>query len=211
MVEVIPGILEQDFPSIVNKIRIVQEFVEWAQIDIVDHTLFNNSNFGDFTPFSTLRTNVQLELHMMIDNPQSAVGDWARVGIKRMIAHVEAYNSIESFIAKARQRKVEVGLAIDIETGLDKLLPFLPNVDCALVMAIQTGKSGQKFDLRALTRIKKIRELFPAMPVEVDGGINLETGKMAVEAGATRLVSTSFLFNSPSFAQSLKKLQSLKP
>lgn len=210
MLEIIPGINEQDFPSIVKKMNIAQDFVEWAQIDIVDHSLFDNSNFNDHSVFSSLRTNLKLELHMMIDNPQNAVGDWARAGIKRMIAHVEAYNSVESFIAKARQQKVEVGLAIDIETTLDKLLPYLSNIDVALVMAIQTGKSGQKFDLRALARIKKIRELYPDMPLEVDGGINLETGKMAVEAGATRLVSTSFLFNSGSFAQNLKKLQSLE-
>lgn len=207
MIEVIPGILEQNFAEIEKKIRQVEEFCPWIQIDLLDGTLFANSCFHNAQAFTTLRTVSRLELHMMVINPQKLVDEWAQAGIKRFIGHIEGITDCEGFIAKVRSKKLEVGLAVDIETDVSIIQPYLPNIDMALIMSIKTGKSGQAFDDRVITKIQKVKSLAPDLPIEIDGGINLDTGRRVVQAGATRLVSTSFIFNSPYILQTIKRLQ----
>lgn len=209
MIEVIPGILEQSFSAIVEKLRLVEEFCPWIQIDLLDNSLFGNTSFHDASAFTNLRTTSKLELHMMVVHPENFVDEWASVGFKRFIGHVEGMTNVENFITKVRSKKLEVGLAIDIETDVKIIEPFLPNIDCVLVMGIHTGKSGQVFDDRAITKIHKIKLLAPNLPIEVDGGVNDETAGNIVQAGANRLVSTSYLFNSPHIPQAIKKLQNL--
>lgn len=209
MVEVIPGILEQTYTSIVEKIRLVEGFVEWVQVDLLDGTLFGNTNFHNPASFDSLRTPLSLELHMMIVNPEQMIIPWKKAGIKRFIGHVEGMSEVEKFIATVRGVKGEVGLAIDIDTDVTLLKPFLHNIDCVLVMAINTGKSGQVFQEKAVSKINIIHNLVPDLPIEVDGGVNPETARRAVLAGATRLVTTSYLFNAPSLLSALHKLQSL--
>ncbi len=209
MVEVIPGILEQSYPSIVEKLRLVEAYVKWTHIDILDGSLFNNVCFHNPSTFEDLRTPVFLELHMMIANPQLTVSQWSRAGIRRFIGHAEGIKDIESFITTVRNDKKEVGLAIDIDTPVSVITPFLPNIDCVLVMTIHTGRSGQIFEERALMKIMQVKLLAPNLPIEVDGGINYETAQRAVHSGATRLVSTSYLYSAPSLLSALHKLQSL--
>lgn len=214
MVEIIPGILEQSFSSIVEKVRQVEGICPWIQIDLLDGTLFANSCFHNPSEFANLRTTANLELHMMVVNPIQLIDEWAAVGFKRFIAHIEGITDTEGFIAKVRSKprsnrgqKLEVGLAVDIDTDVSILAPFVPNIDVILVMGIHTGKSGQVFDNQALTKIQKVRLLSSSLPIEVDGGVNDETAKGLVQAGATRLVSTSYIFNSPHILQAIKKLQ----
>lgn len=209
MIEVIPGILEQTFSAIVEKLRLVEGFCRWIQIDLLDNSLFGNTSFHDPSPFSGLRTASRLELHMMVVNPENYIDEWAEVGFKRFIGHTEGMSNVENFITKVRSKKLEVGLAIDIDTDVKIIEPFVPNIDCVLVMGIHTGKSGQAFDDRAITKVHKVRLLGPNLPVEVDGGVNDETAPRLVQAGATRLVSTNYLFNSPHIPQAIKKLQQL--
>ncbi len=207
MVEVIPGILEQEFAKIVDKVRLVENYSPWIHIDLLDGTLFSNNCFHDPSAFSSLRTLSKFELHMMVVNPHQLVEEWAEVGIKRFIGHVEGISDLEQFIATVRKKKLEVGLALDIDTDVSLIEPFLPNIDVALVMSIHTGKSGQQFEDKAVIKMRKIRMLAPELPIEVDGGINLDTAKKAVAGGVNRLVSTSFIFSYPSIPLAIEKLR----
>lgn len=205
-VEVIPGILEHDFPSIEAKLKLIDKLVPWVHIDIVDG-LFKNSNFRTPLQFKSLKTNVLLELHMMINNPEDVVGEWVEANFSRFIGHVEGMKDIDKFIQTVRSYKKEVGLAIDIVTPVSVIEPYLGKIDNVLIMSIHTGKSGQSFMPEALDKIKEVRRLSPHMPIEVDGGVNPETGKLAVQAGVTRLVSTSYIFKSQNISEAIKKLE----
>lgn len=206
MVDVIPGILEHDFPSIEEKLNIVESLVDWVQIDIVDD-LFHNNNFRDPIPFKGLQTQVSLELHMMIHNPETTVKNWVDAGFSRFIGHVEGIKDIDRFINTVRSFDKEVGLALDIVTPTDRIEEYLNRIDQVLIMSIHTGKSGQSFMPKTLEKIKRIRKIDTKIPIEVDGGVNQETGKQAVEAGATRLVSTSYIFKSENIPESIKSLE----
>lgn len=222
MIDVIPGILEQEFPEIEKKIRLVEPYVSWVQIDVLDGTLFNNSCFHDPKPFADLDTQLLMEAHLMVKNPVRYVESYYTAGFERFIAHVEAFDEAQAkgfvdhgeekenvfdFINICRQFNAETALAIDLPTPVEDVFPYLESLDQVLVMAINTGKSGQKFEESALEKIKAIRAKDPYVHIEVDGGVNPETAKKAVEAGATRLSANSSIFQSQNMKDVIEKLR----
>jgi len=210
MVDVIPGILEKEWPSIEERVKLVAPHVEWVQIDVADNTLVPNTTLLDFSQFQWVATafpKLSLEAHLMVANPEKYIKPMADAGFKRLIAHIECHDP-RVFLDQVQYEHVEVGIAIDGPTELEQAEPFLEEVDMVLVMTIEAGFSGQPFLTENLEKIKKIHENFPDLPIEVDGGINEQTAKLAVEAGATRLVSTSFLYKNPqTIAKSIELLR----
>lgn len=192
-VEVIPGINEQDLQEIQRKIELVAGYVPWVQIDFADGTLVPNTTFFDLEQFREIAENVSLEAHLMVANPEKYVKQLADVGFKRLIAHVESVDP-RMFLDEAQYESVEVGLAIDGPTEFDQIEPFLDELDVALVMTIEAGPSGQPFLPETVEKIRILHRNLPDLPIEVDGGISDKTASLVIEAGATRLVSTSFLF-----------------
>lgn len=195
MIDVIPGILEKDWPPIAQKLALVADLVEWVQVDIADNTMVPNETILKFDQFGQF-DQFNFEAHLMVSQPEKYIKPLVDAGFKRLIAHVECQDP-RIFLEQATYEHVEVGIAIDGATSIEQVEPFLEEVDMALVMTIEAGFSGQEFMPETVEKIRTIREHFPDLPVEVDGGINDKTAKLAKEAGATRLVSTSFLFKHP--------------
>ncbi len=133
------------------------------------------------------------ELHMMVDDPITYLKPWADAGFRRFIGHIEKMPDQIAFIARAEQLG-QVGLAIDAQTSLEKISLSFSDLDCLLVMTVKAGFSGQKFISNNLEKVKLIRSK-TIIPIEVDGGINEQTIINAKQAGATRFIATSFLFN----------------
>ena len=219
MIEVIPGIFEKDFQRIAERAALIAPFVDWIHIDIADNRLVPNSSFLDPSPFKKLiqETGKKFELHMMIENPLEISGSWIGVGFKRLLIHIESVlkfdggsSKVENEMRRLKLEKIEVGLAVDKETNIEEVFPYLDDVDCVLIMTIQAGFSGQQFIPEMLDKVRVIRERKPDLPIEVDGGINDETAKMAVVAGATRLVSTSAIFNTEDVGEAILKLKNVQ-
>lgn len=212
MIDVIPGILENEWPPIEEKLLVAAPHVEWAQIDIADNSLVPNTTFLDFSKFAPENLvhgleHLSFEAHLMVAKPEAYITALVDNGFKRLIAHVEAHDP-RIFLEQAKYEHVEVGVAIDGPTEFEQVEPFLEEVDMVLVMTIEAGFSGQQFMTETLEKIKFIHQNFPDLPIEVDGGINDRTGKIAVEAGATRLVANSYLFKSPAgFAAAVQTLK----
>lgn len=199
MIDVIPGILEKEWQPIEDRLALVAPHVDWVQIDIADNTLVPNTTLLDFSGFSTLPKSLQhvsLEAHLMVASPEKYIKPLVDAGFKRLIAHVEC-NDPRIFLDKAKYEHVEVGLAVDGPSDLELIEPFLDQIDMVLIMTIEAGFSGQEFMQETVDKIKRIRENYPDLPIEVDGGINARSGKISKDAGATRLVSTSYLFKDP--------------
>ncbi len=207
MVDVIPAILEKEWGEIERKIKLVAPLVSWIQVDFADNTLVPNATLMDFSKFTKLGKSISLEAHLMVANPHNFIRPAGKAGFKRIIAHVESVDP-RLFLDEARYESVEVGIAIDGPTELEQVEPFLEEVDFVLVMTIEAGFGGQPFLPEAVEKIKAIHAHHPDLPIEVDGGISDETARLVKDAGATRLVSGSYLFKDPEhIAQAIERLK----
>src|SRR3989344_6150608 len=208
MVEVIPAILEKDFSEIEKKIRLVENLVEWVQIDVADGLLVPNDTKTDPTLFKNLKTKLNLEAHLMVKEPAKMVAAFADSGFKRIYAHIEA-EGIDDFMAEGYKKNIEVGLAIDGPTPYEKIAPYLDNIDAVLIMAIKAGFSGQPYMPATEDKIKKIKEAFFDLPICVDGAMTAENAAKVVKAGATRVNSNSYLFNAQNIAKAIESIRLL--
>lgn len=194
MLEVIPGILEKDWPSIERKIELVRSFAKTVHIDILDGKFAPNTTFLDPAPFAKYTKELFFELHMMVEEPTQYLKPFAQVGFKRFLGHVEKMSDQAEFVAQG-QLLGEVGLAIDEPTPLSSIAVPFDDLDAILVMTIKAGFSGQSFMQEHLEKARAIRSK-SQIPIEVDGGINERSIFQSKQAGTTRFISTSFLFKS---------------
>ncbi|MFH0750140.1 MAG: hypothetical protein V1917_04500 [Candidatus Gottesmanbacteria bacterium] len=200
MMEIIPGINEGDVKELERKVALVAPHVDIIQIDIGDNTIIPCDTVKDIALFAPIvqqfvKTNTNFEAHLMVGNPISYLKPLADAGFSRVVAHVECHDPRE-FLAEARTHEMEVGLAIDTGSDFAVIEPFLEDVDFVLVMTVEAGASGQEFESDTLETIKTIHRNLPDLPIEVDGGMTPETAKIVKEAGASRIVSTSYIFSS---------------
>lgn len=206
MNEVIPGILENDWHSIEQKLERLKPFARSVHIDIVDGKFANNTTFLDPEPFKKYEKDFLLELHMMVENPIDYLKPWADCGFQRFLGHIEKMDDPVEFVSKG-QLLGEVGLAIDGPTNIDALGDLnLNDLDCLLIMTINAGFSGQEFKPELLDKVRKIKAKFSFLNVEVDGGVNNETILNAKDAGANRFVTTSHLYKSDDIEEEFKRL-----
>lgn len=196
--EIIPGILEKDWSEIERKINLVKSFAASnaapaIHIDIIDGIFAPNTTFLDPLPFKKFSSELFLELHMMVDNPIQYLNPYAAAGFKRFLGHIEKMPDQQEFIAQA-QALGEVGLAIDGPTDLSQIKVPYEDLDCILIMTIKAGQSRQTFNAEYLKKIEMLKLIQHDIKIEVDGGINDQTVLLAKNAGASRFVSTSFIF-----------------
>lgn len=204
--EIIPGILEKDWAEIERKIKLVKPFVKTVHIDILDGKFAPNTTFLDPAPFAKYTKELFFELHMMVEEPVQYLKPFAQAGFKRFLGHIEKMSDQAEFVAQG-QLLGEVGLAIDGPTPLSSIAVPYEDLDCILVMTIKAGFSGQSFMPEHLEKVRALRSK-SQIPIEVDGGINEKTIVQSKQTGVTRLVSTSFLFNSKDSISQYKILQS---
>lgn len=196
MYEVIPGPGTKDlnWQEIERKIELVKPFVKTIHVDVVDGKFAPNTTFSDPKPFAKYTKELLFEVHFMTENPISYLKSFADAGFKRFIGQVEKMPDQAEFVAQG-QILGEVGLAVDGPTDLSMIKVPYEDLDCILIMTIKAGQSGQMFNPEYLNKARTLRQAQgQSLAIEIDGGINDRTIIQAKNAGATRFVSTSFLF-----------------
>lgn len=211
MFEIIPGILEKDWTEIERKINLVKSFARVVHIDIIDGKFAPNTTFLDPAPFAkyTLPSSGQallFEVHLMVEEPIQYLKPFAAVGFKRFLGHIEKMSDQVEFVAQG-ELLGEVGLAIDGLTSLDVVKVPYSDLDCVLIMTIKAGESGQVFVPEYLKKVEMLKQVQHDMVIEIDGGINDKTIVEARNAGATRFVANSFIFNSENPQSQFQLLQ----
>jgi ribulose-phosphate 3-epimerase len=204
-IEIIPGVLEQDWDAIEKKIELVKPFAKTVHIDLLDGKFAPNTTWMDPQPFKKYTDDLLFEVHLMVENPLQYLKPFADAGFKRFIGQVEHMKDIEEFIAQG-ELLGEVGLALDTETAVDKITVSYEDLDFLFVMTVKAGFSRQSFLPEMLGKVKQIRQKSAFIPIEIDGGVSDATIIQAKEAGATRFVSTGFLFGDSHPHEQYKKL-----
>lgn len=208
--EVVPTILEEDIKSVFRKLSLVEGVSTRVQIDIMDGRFVPKKTF--FTPedFATIPVSCELELHLMIENPALFIPRWSRVkNVKRIYFHIEASKNIGHDISLIRSQGLEVGLAIDPNGHPKKIYPYLSQIDDILFLGVRPGFSGQIFLQNVLLNIRTLRNIAPFVSISVDGGVDESTAPLIKQAGANRLVSSSYLFSSNNISRAKHILEAI--
>lgn len=214
MIYIAPSILSADFARLGEQVAEVEQAgAHRIHIDVMDGHFVPNLSMGPVVVKGLRKvTRLPLEVHLMVEEPGRFVDPFLHEGADSLIVHMEALPNPRPLLHDIRRRGNKVGLAINPETPVSVLEPYLTEIDLALCMTVHPGFSGQAFVPQSLERIRRLRDLIdrvnPACELEVDGGINIHTARKAVEAGANVLVAASAIFNShQSATAALRELQ----
>ncbi|HPT89829.1 MAG TPA: ribulose-phosphate 3-epimerase [Bacilli bacterium] len=210
MAIVAPSILSANFAYLLQEVQEVYSYgAQYLHIDVMDGHFVPNITLGP-TVFKHLRPHIPMvfDVHLMITNPQKYIKDFVQAGADVITFHFEAVSNIKEVIELIKSYNIKVGLSIKPHTDVRVLEPYLGDLDLILVMSVEPGFGGQKFMPIALDKIRylKTRQQEFRYLIEVDGGINQETGKMCVEAGADILVAGNYIFTAKSRKEAVESL-----
>lgn len=198
MPEIVPSLLSSDFSRITDQIKAVERAgATRLHLDIMDGHFVPNITIGPFIVEAIRKvTSLHLESHLMIENPERYIKNFVDAGSDTVIVHVEASKDLYADLKMIRKLGVKAGLVLNPPTPFENIEPYLQNIDHLLVMTVNPGFGGQKMIEEALGKVtlaKPYQEKYK-FPIEVDGGVNLNTIEKAVKAGADLLVAGEAVF-----------------
>ncbi|MBR0466283.1 MAG: ribulose-phosphate 3-epimerase [Clostridia bacterium] len=211
-----PSILSADFCNLESEFKKVKETgAKWLHVDCMDGAFVPNMSFG-YAATKSIRnvTDMVLDVHMMIDRPIRYVDQFCEAGADYLTIHVEADTpeNTAKAIEKIKSHGVKVGLSVKPKTPAEAVLPYIKDLDLILVMTVEPGFGNQKFMEDMMPKLKALREMInehkPSCHLEVDGGINLETGDICKKNGADVLVSGSSYFKALDKIAFVKEIES---
>jgi ribulose-phosphate 3-epimerase len=201
MVKIAPSILSADFARLGEEIKDVERGgADYIHVDVMDGHFVPNITIGPLI-VEAIRpvTKLPLDVHLMIENPDQYIEAFAKAGADYITVHVEACRHLHRTIQLIKSTGVKAGVVLNPATPVDSLKHIIEDVDMVLLMSVNPGFGGQKFISSVLPKIRQVKELAdslnPDLEIEVDGGVNEETAKLVIEAGANVLVAGSAVFN----------------
>ena len=205
---VIPAINEVEFSEVSKKIGIAGVFSSWIHIDIVDGRFASNITWNNPSELfaASSQPSINIEAHLMVENPEAVIKDWILAGAKRIVIQLEAIDSVKARSVLEIADDVEIGLAVNPETPIEDALPYLENFKFILILGVNPGLAGRPFNEKILEKIKFLKNYYPNVIIEADGGINLETAKLVKEAGADIVVSASYIWGSQNSEKAYQEL-----
>ncbi|MGD6833266.1 ribulose-phosphate 3-epimerase [Sutcliffiella halmapala] len=200
MIKIAPSILSADFANLQKDIQDVEQGgADYIHIDVMDGHFVPNITIGPLV-VEAIRpiTKLPLDVHLMIENPDTYIPAFAKAGADIISVHVEACRHLHRTVQLIKAEGVKAGVVINPATPVESIVPILNDVDLVLLMTVNPGFGGQAFIKDVLKKISHVRSLITerglSVEVEVDGGVNPETAALCVEAGADVLVAGSAIY-----------------
>lgn len=210
-----PSVLSCDFANIQRDVEMINNSsADWFHVDVMDGVFVPNISFG-FPVVSAIKKHATkpLDVHLMIANPDQYVEEFKKAGADWLTVHYEACTHLHRTIQVIKSQGMKAGVALNPHTSVNVLEDVLPELDLVLIMSVNPGFGGQKFISHAVKKVAQLKALIEktgsSALIEVDGGVNLETGKQLLDAGADALVAGSFVFNAENPTQTIQDLKNL--
>ncbi len=207
-IKVAPSLLAADYAYLAREIRTVERAgADMLHVDVMDGHFVNNITIGPLVVEAVNReTNLPLDVHLMIENPQNYINAFAKAGSDIITIHAEACSSPKEILEQIKSLGLKAGISINPPTPLSAIKDVLGFADMVLIMSVNPGLGGQKFIKEVLPKIKELKEIYNK-DIEVDGGINLTNAREVVQAGANILVAGNYVFKATSVKQAIRSLK----
>ena len=210
-----PSFLAANFGQVKKEVEMLNESVaDYIHIDIMDGVFVPNISYGfPVTKAINSYANKPLDFHLMIDRADDYLEECVNSGAKIISVHYEACPHLHRTVSRIKDLGSKAGVAINPHTSVSVLESILNEVDLVLIMSVNPGFGGQTFIERTYDKVRQLREMSmtinPELIIEVDGGVNMETGKKLVESGANMLVAGSFVFKSENPVDTIQAMKNL--
>jgi ribulose-phosphate 3-epimerase len=199
-IKVAPSILSADFGRLGEEVKAVEKAgADMIHVDVMDGHFVPNITIGPLVVSALSKiTKLPLDVHLMIDNPDRYIAPFAKAGANIISIHAEASKDLEKDIEQIKSLGVKAAVVINPKTGIKTIEKVLDKVSMVLLMTVNPGFEGQKFMPEVLVKIKELKQAIDGrgldVDIEVDGGINLDTAREVVKAGANVLVAGSAIY-----------------
>ncbi len=210
-----PSLLSADFLHLSKDIEMVnQSEADWFHLDIMDGVFVPNISYG-LPVVAQIKKAAQkpLDVHLMIVQPERYVEAFQKAGADILTVHYEACTHLHRTIQQIKAQGMKAGVSLNPHTPVMLLEDVIRDIDVVLLMSVNPGFGGQSFIEETINKVIKLKKLFRETGaktlIEIDGGVNFETGQRLVDAGADALVAGSFVFNSPDPMANIKGLKKL--
>ena len=210
-----PSLLSADFLHLSKDIEMVNHSqADWFHLDIMDGVFVPNISYGlpVVSQIKKMATK-PLDVHLMIVQPERYVGAFHKAGADILTVHYEACTHLHRTIQQIKAQGMKAGVSLNPHTPVSLLEDVIEDIDVVLLMSVNPGFGGQTFIEQTINKVDKLKKLIMESNshtlIEIDGGVNFETGKRLVNAGADALVAGSFVFNSPDPEANIKGLKEL--
>lgn len=213
--KVAPSILSANFLNLGKEIEMLNESeADWIHIDVMDGVFVPNISFGfPVLDFVKKAARKPLDVHLMIVEPQKFISEVAATGAYMMNVHYEACTHLHRVVQEIKKAGMKAAVTLNPHTPVLLLEDILPDLDMVLLMTVNPGFGGQKFIVHSIEKVAVLKEMILkknlSTLIEVDGGVNLETGKQLIEAGADVLVAGNFVFSSKNPKDTIHQLKNL--
>jgi ribulose-phosphate 3-epimerase len=201
MVKIAPSILSANFAKLGEEVLDVENGgADFIHVDVMDGHFVPNITIGPLV-VKAIRpvTKLPLDVHLMIENPDQYIEEFAKAGADYITVHAEACRHLHRTIHLIKSLGVKAGVVLNPATPVEMIQHIIADIDMVLLMSVNPGFGGQKFIPEVLPKIKKVKKLAAekgaSIEIEIDGGVNADTAKLCIEAGATVLVAGSAIYN----------------